>query len=589
MNRLTASLSALAMLSSALSAQCFETNFGTSIGSGDDSLLAVTPMNITFPMGGIAASYTHVQPNTNGNIYLTNGAAGVGTTSTGYSTAAATMVTNLRGAAGGSPRIAAYWRDLNLTVANSGAVWVNNSIPGKCVVTWANAVHFGQTTPVFTVQAQLFSSGRVVFFYSATTQNTAICPLVGISQGNGIADPGASDLSVASSGVSTSQIVYQTFATANTFDLQTTAVTFTPNAGGGYDVLPTPCVPATHTSYGSGCYNVSATWYELFGTSSFDLSNSSIRMTPNGFGGYDMAPGSASFFTHTVAGLAQGDDVVTAVTLPAAFNYPGGSTTSIGVCSNGYIWMQGTNTLADFSPSAAELFSNPARLCPAWCDLLPDGATNVANVFAEADVVNNKFYVTWLNVPTFTTPGTVTMQVELDLTSGAVEYRYQGCTIPASATITGWTPGSPLSVIDPGTRDISTTLAGGFSTKSTENRPLTLAGSPTPVIGSPITYTTSNVPGTALFNLLIVSLGEQTPPIDLAPAGAPGCPLLVTLGAFFSFPSAGSPTTSAIVPLPADPTLAGGTLYCQSFTIDPASNAAGVITSNGVRSRLNTF
>jgi len=105
MKRLLLTVSAVAAMSALATAQCFETNLGTSIGLGDDLVLAVTPMNITFPMGGIAASYTHVQPTTNGLCYLTNGVAAVGATGTGYSSAAATMVTNLRGLAGQNPRI----------------------------------------------------------------------------------------------------------------------------------------------------------------------------------------------------------------------------------------------------------------------------------------------------------------------------------------------------------------------------------------------------------------------------------------------------------------------------------------------------
>ena len=90
MNRLLASISLLAALASQASAQCFESSFGTLLGVGDDTLLALQPMNFVFPMpaGGVAASYTHAQANTNGNIYLTNGLASGGT-ATGYSSSAA--------------------------------------------------------------------------------------------------------------------------------------------------------------------------------------------------------------------------------------------------------------------------------------------------------------------------------------------------------------------------------------------------------------------------------------------------------------------------------------------------------------------
>src|SRR5262249_4119741 len=142
--------------------------------------------------------------------------------------------------------------------------------------------------------------------------------------------------------------------------------------------------------------------------------------------------------------------------------------------------------------------------------------------FAELDVPNNKYYVTWLNCPTYAAGGSATVQVELNLTTGAIEYRYQGCVVPEAAVV-GWTPGTPVSVRDPGNRDISTTLPGSFATSSVEVSPLTLSVSPAPVLGTPITYTSGNVPATSLFTLLIVSLGQQTPGLDLGIVGAPGC------------------------------------------------------------------
>ena len=106
MNRILTSLSTVALLAMAAKAQCFEPNFGTLLGTGDDSAFpsatTANPMNITFPMGGTFASYTHITVNTNGCAFLWNAATGVvGATASGYSTSAATILTNLRGAAGG--------------------------------------------------------------------------------------------------------------------------------------------------------------------------------------------------------------------------------------------------------------------------------------------------------------------------------------------------------------------------------------------------------------------------------------------------------------------------------------------------------
>jgi len=589
MNRILASLSTL-MLCAAATAQCYESNFGTLIGTGDDTAFPTTTtsnaLGFTFPIG--ASNYTHYTVNTNGCVFLHTAATGIlGATATGYSTSAATMLTNMRGAVGGSPRLAAYWRDLNLTVPNSAGLYYNNLAAGRGVFTWRNAVHFGQTSPIFTVQMQVFASGEVWMFYNGTLQNTAAGGMVGVSKGGLIADPGISDLSVGATGVSVSPIVYQSFPTLNTFDLQNKTIKFVPNVGGGYNVVPTACEPANNTSYGAGCPNISATAYELFPANTIDLSNTSVRLTPTGTG-YLFTPGTGTNYTHTVAGLALGDDAVGTLALPTPFNYPGGSTSTLTICSNGYIWMQSPNTLADFSPTAAELFSNAARLMPMWCDGVPDGVTNVANVFAEVDTLNNKAYVSWLNIPIFGgVGGTMNVQCELNLTSGAVEYRY-GAISCGNFALVGWTPGTGASVVDAGSIDFSARLAGGFQSTSPEQRALSLATATNPVIGSTMTFTTDRIPATGL-SFYLLSAGQYNPGLDLGVIGAPGCQAYITLPEILSSLQIGSPTATTSLTIPNDPFFAGIAIYSQAVAVDPSANAFGFITSNGIRSYLNAF
>ncbi len=596
MIRVLAALTVLAAASTIAHAQCFEANFGTLMpraaapttpGVGDDVLFDLQPLNFTFPMpaGGVASSFTHAHVGSNGVMFLTNGAAS-GATSTGYSTLATTMVTNLRGTAGQPPRIAAYWRDLNMLAANSGGVWFNNTIPGKFVVTWANAVHYAQTTPVFTVQAQLFASGEVRFFYSGTTQNTATCPVVGVSVGNLVADPGVTDLSLGTA-VSAAPIVYQTFPTVSTFDLQTTSVAFLP-AGTGYVQTASPCVPAGHTTYGAGCYTNSGTVYELFAANTIDLSNTKVHLIPNGVGGYTAIPGSGTNFVHTQSSLMLTDDSVGTLNLPGTFNYPGGVATAFDICSNGYIWMQSPNTLADFSPTAAELFSNPARLCPMWCDALPDGATGVNNVFAEVDFAANKAYVTWANVPIFGgVGGNMDVQVEFFLATGEIEIRY-GAISCGNTAIVGWTPGT-LSTINAGSRDISATLPASFSTQLPEQLGLAMSAAPSPILGTTVNFTTNNIPAGAIVSSTLLGFTQVNPGIDLGFLGAPGCSQYVDSTTAVGVLGFGSPSVSVALALPNLPGLSGLLLFGQTVSLVPGVNALGAVTSNGVRSYVNTF
>ena len=110
MRRFLAPISTFALLAAAASAQCFEPGLGVlaprtgfAAGLGDDALFDLQPLNFAFPMGGVAATYTHAHIQTNGVLFLTNGAVS-GATTTGYSTTPATQLANLLGLAGVGPQ-----------------------------------------------------------------------------------------------------------------------------------------------------------------------------------------------------------------------------------------------------------------------------------------------------------------------------------------------------------------------------------------------------------------------------------------------------------------------------------------------------
>jgi hypothetical protein len=586
------SLAAALGLPALASAQCFETNLGTSIGVGDDLVLAVTPMNIVFPMGGISATYTHVQPTTNGLCYLTTGAAAVGATGTGYASTAAAMVTNLRGTAGQNPRIAPYWRDLNILAANAGGVFVNNAIAGKCVVTWKNAVHFGQTTPIFTVQAQIWADGHVDMFYNGTTQDTAIVPICGISAGNAIADPGASDLSVPSTGVSTSQIVYQTFALVNTFDLQNTTVSFVPNTGGGYDVIPNACVPAFHSNYGTGCYNTFTSFYENFATAaSFDLGGTSLQLTNTGTG-YAVTAGGASFVppvSPTVLVLSNDSEAI-APALTTPFPYPGGSTSAFAVCSNGFV-SAATGNGTGFSPSSSVMLAAPQAGWWGWHDYNPGAAGSGQVKFEE---IAGIAYVTWDGVYDFggtTAANASNVQWQFDEATGNIAVVFGTMSTLGNGFLVGYSPGGPS--LDPGSRDISATVP--FVTSGADTSALSLAAAPAPVLGTPVTYTLANIRAILSLSAIFVSFG-QTAAVPLPTLGinSPGCSSYLDTNPLLGYGTASTllmtnPTATMNVTIPNLPIWAGVDVYFQGASLSPAESPSGVIVSNGVRTRINSF
>ncbi len=507
MHRFLVSLSSAAILTMAAQAQCFEADFGTFIGTGDDVLLPSVAMNINFPMGGTFATYDHVQINTNGCAFLWNGVGTpVGTLATGYSASAATMVANMQGTPGGSPRISPYWRDLD-----AAQVYVNTNIPGKCTITWANALdwQFGGTP--FTFQAQLFATGEVQFLYDAASVNLSVTPLAGISQGGGIADPGASDLSVATSGVSTSRFVYETWATASTFDLTSMLVSFTQNAGGGYDTTPsaTPanCVHASHQQYGTGCYTQNDTVYQFSGSAVVAqpaLQGNVLLLAATGTGyRTSWLPGIAgALYVPPTGGatlLAPADDGTETVTPPSIpFPVPGGSATNFTVGHNGIVTMGSAgNQTGDYSPTGAEVAASTNAAFYSWSDFNDE---NVGSGSIKTEEVLGVYYVTWDGVDHwsgFVGNNPCTVQFQFDLNTGNVTIVW--VTVDPDATSaygSAWLVGATLPGVgaNAGSKNLAT---GPLTVGSPDQAPaISLSAAPIPIISpsTMVTYTASNIP-----------------------------------------------------------------------------------------------
>jgi hypothetical protein len=74
----------------------------------------------------------------------------------------------------------------------------------------------------------------------------------------------------------------------------------------------------------------------------------------------------------------------------------------------------------------------------------------------------------------------------------------------------------------------------------------------------------------------------QTAPFDLAPFGAPGCPLWNTADITLNGTTTASGTASIPVPIPNNPALSGKEVGIQMLVLSPGYNPAGVTTSNGI-------
>jgi hypothetical protein len=355
---------------------------------------------------------------------------------------------------------------------------------------------------------------------------------------------------------------------------------------------------ATHTAYGAGCYPRTSTFYENFPGSSNDLTNKTVTMSQNANGGYDVVttPG-ATIVAPTGVGLALTDDSVSPnIFLPFTFNYPGGgASTAIIVDSNGSVLLNGTTT-SNIGGTPAALFNTVRhRLSPAMQDLLPDGATNINNVFHNVDPGNPNIYlITWNNVPCFSSVGPLatfsTFQVALinNGTSDTVEFRYQTLFNDSDSNggtcITGYSRGGG---IDPGNSD----LTAGLVSTVADIGPLTLSGAPRPILGNPVNYTVSNARANAGLSVIYATFGQTGPiPLTLYGLDAPNCFGHIDVGSAVVF----SPLLIGAGSLPFGFTwpigpYSGAVLYMQAAEIALLENNAGVITSNGLQVKLGTL
>src|SRR5262249_23872808 len=209
-------------------APCFDSDYGTFIGQGDDDLLG--PVTLSAPFSFYGVNYNEVTVSTNGFIWLGNPTPG-SVTSRCCSGNGTPFVQD-------PPSIAIFWTDLVMDTVGSG-VYVH-SYPGRDVITWRNAHEFGGIA-FFTLQMQLLTGGQIVLWWRPATTATASnhAMLVGAPPGNGAVDPGSIDISASLPFTSTQPTVYERFL-PTTFDLAARTIELLPNGTSGFVLLDRP-------------------------------------------------------------------------------------------------------------------------------------------------------------------------------------------------------------------------------------------------------------------------------------------------------------------------------------------------------------
>ena len=546
-------------------AQCAITlPLGTNLGLIlDDTLSAQTALGFQFPFNGV--NYDSVYVCSNGFLYLFDSTGAVAPpTLSPYVPTVATILAST------SPMICGPWMDLDPQVGGTVNLNTFAGPPASATITWDQVPERNQTH-VNTFQITLWDNGQMDFYWSPNFLNITHTALVGWSEGNGAADPGPTDFS--SAVLTTSAFTAYELLGAGSFDLIGQGFTAIP-APGSFLIVPAPC--AGSSTYGQGCPKASTT-YELFGGSTFDMSGGSLLFQNLG-GRYLVTTCATNCWDPAfVNNLGLGDDAL-ALNQQLGFTFPffgGGSTTAIDVCSNCFVWMNtGSSASADYSPTAAELLSNPPRLCPVWMDLNP-----LAGGGVYFDTTPSKAMVTWDNCFAFGTTSPNSIQLQL-FPSGDFIVAWQqvinNATLSADA-ICGFSQGNGAS--DPGPIDFSTAVPFTTGSGGTPVALAAQAGS-RPQLGGTFVMEASNLPAGTLLGMTNVGFINPNIPLDFL--GMDGCTLLTDIQGVFPM-TLSLPGGMTSFGIPNVPAFAGGQMNAQAIVVNPSFNPFGVAASNGVR------
>lgn len=581
MNKLATAVSVALLTGSATAQACFDPNYGTSLGSNNDTVHPAQSIGFAFPLDGVTYSDIHISDH--GVCWLSNGG-----TPAPAQAGATTYNVLLTDFTAFGPCLAPFWADANCGYAPNalGEVWINNTDPTRCVVTWTGIWTYFNVGPQYDFQMVLRNTGEIEFIYGSNVNNigSTFAPnaIVGVTTGQGAALPAMSDLTAAPTTIDPT--IYEEFVAPLSFDVAADGLLFVPT-NPGWLVVPLggPAGCADVSTFGDGCVRQDAMFYEDQAAGTFDLGGVTMTMLRQGssYFCFDSIPGVYLPPSGAAVIVADGDEVEENVTLSSAMPVPGGATTELVIESNGRVTLGSVGPGADFSPSPGELQAlGTVTLAPHWHDMNP-GATGSGKITFEE--INGVAYVTYDNVYSFGQTNGSTFQVQLNVATGDVTVVWVSSSLVGNNVIAGFTTGGVTNL--PDAKDLSADLTSAFQTFDSELLPLTLSAN-TPVLGNNWTLTAGNVDAVSPFALFFLGsaqgLGVPLPAIGL---NAPGCSVWIDTVLLDLIGVAANGSASASLPIPNNPSLTGLTLSAQATCLT-LSNVANLLTSNGALGTL---
>ena len=336
---------------------------------------------------------------------------------------------------------------------------------------------------------------------------------------------------------------------------------------GGPGQLAPPGVFAEVESVGFGC-DGSTCLDAVYEYPTFGLANSGVTFAYQA-GDYALETSQASWIPVAGQNLGMSDNTEVVMNLGFTLPYPGGSTSSLRICANGWITQGFFFGASNLVPTPAEFLSH-TMWAPLWHDLNPGAGGSV-----WFDSSTQRAVVTWFSVPNFFNSGSSTFQVQF-WANGDVHYLYQNISV-AGDYLAGF---SKTTNDDPGSVDLQAVAGTGLGIcLATPDMELDVTARP--VLGTTFDLETTEIPTGTLFGLMLLST-NPLPAINLTSLGLPGCELYQTVDASLYWAQVG-PSALVSWPLPSNAALAGFEVFCQSASFTPGVNAFGMAVSNGLK------
>lgn len=340
---------------------------------------------------------------------------------------------------------------------------------------------------------------------------------------------------------------------------------------------------AFNTTRGVGCQRHPASFYEYFNAGTCDLSGSSLTMMPSG-GGYFVTQSNPTFLAPSASAIVLPliDDSFVNVPLSTPMPHPGGTTSSLLVCSNGFVSVPSIGTPSSFVGPLGML----AEAATGWYIHDDFDPSILLGGRVKFEQVGSKACITWDGVWAFfgTAASARTFQFQFDTSNGNVHLVFQNVST-ANPLLVGYSPAGPS--YDGGSIDLSAAMQSSFQLPAVDGLPLTVTPTTRPILGGSWSMSVTNIPASSTLGIDI--LGFTDPGIDdLTFLGMPTCGLRASLDVVSPWLPLGAPHTYAIA-IPQAPSVIGLHLYTTSAVFAPGLNAFGAISGNGIDGQIGDW